>query len=140
MKVQTKSTYKLQGGRETGSTVKASTNHAKVAKFIAVMLEGPATRYEIAERADLNPKPVGRLIEALRKEGVCYVIDWRRDGMGRAQTAVFSLGNGTDAPRTRPTKQADRSRKSYLNKLAKQSQEQSTPRTSFVGCNPWSGL
>lgn len=136
MKVDNKP--KLQGGRATGSTVKASTNHGKVAKFIAVMLEGPATRYEIAERADLNPKPVGKLIEALKKEGICYVIDWRRDAMGRAQNAVFSLGSGTDAPRKKPTEQTDRSRKSYLNRLAKQTKEQRNPKTTFVaGCNPW---
>ncbi len=92
-----------------------------MAKTVAVfkqLLNGPATRYEISRKVDMEVRCVGRILTEMRKQGMIYVISYTNDTDGRNRVKVWSLGEGEDAkPRQTQTQEA-RSRKSYLKKTA----------------------
>ena len=114
---------------------KPGPNHLKTARLIKALLDGPATRYELCDRADMGHKAVSLMIAALKAEKVIYVIDWQRDKGGRAQKAVYSLGDHADAPRKPTIPQQERSRKGYLRKLERLNA--CTVKTTFVGGGLW---
>lgn len=111
--------------------VKPGPNHLKAARLIKALIDGPATRYDLCNRADMGHKAVSLMLAALKAEGVIYIIDWERDAMGRAQKAIYSIGDGEDAPRKPTIPQQERSRKGYLKKLERE--KAYIPKTSIVG-------
>lgn len=95
------------------------------------LMQGPASRYDLADRTGAHPKAVGRLLAEMKAEGLVYVIDYSRATDGRNRVKVYSLGEGEDAqPKPAQTHQ-ERSRKTYIRK--KKLQTAFTPATAFAG-------
>ena len=96
-----------------------------------LMLQGSFSRLELARRADLNPKFVGRVLQMMKEQKLIYVIDYTNETDGRNRVKIYALGDGVDVePKPSKTQEA-RSRKSYIKKVA--AQKQANIKTTFVG-------
>jgi hypothetical protein len=103
----------------------------KTVAVFAELLKGPATRYDLADKTDSNPKSVGRILNEMKARKMIYVIGYTPDGDGRNRLKVYSMGDGEDAKPLRVTTQEQRSRRSYLRKV--QRQKARAIKTTFVG-------
>lgn len=90
--------------------LKSRITHITLAKTLKVLLDGPATAHEIAEVTGVMPRTAAEWVRAMRKEGCVHISGWIPDSRGRDVTAVFSIGQGKDKPRSRMS-QAERTRR-----------------------------
>lgn len=112
-----------------------SVNPVKTVRLLQALLTGPATRIELAQQSDINPKYVGEVLRELKKRDMAYVIDYTNNTDGRNRVKIWSLGEGEDAKPKRPQPQHVRSRKSYLKKV--EAQRAVKIKTTFVGGSLW---
>lgn len=106
-------------------------NANKTVSLFKAIIEGPFTRIDMAQRIDVNPKSVGRIISELKSQKMIHVIDYTSESDGRNRVKVYALGDGEDAKPKRTQSQEERSRKSYLRKAKKK--RDLTIKTTFVG-------
>jgi hypothetical protein len=100
-------------------------------KIFSSLMQGSFSRLELAKRSGACPKTVGRVLQEMKAQGLIYVIAYANATDGRNRVKLYTIGNGEDAEPKSSQSQEDRSRKSYLNKLAAQKQTQ--VKTTFVG-------
>ena len=95
------------------------------------LMEGPASRIDLAERTGATPKFVGRVLTELKAQKMIYVLEYSNETDGRNRVKVYTLGDGEDAQPKRSQSQEERSRKSY----AKQARARKAAKikTTFVG-------
>lgn len=96
-----------------------------------MLLQGSFSRVQLAERIGITPKFVGRVLQMMKEQKMIYVIGYTNETDGRNRVKVHALGDGVDATPTPSKTQRDRSRKSYVRKLA--AQKQVNIKTTFVG-------
>lgn len=106
-------------------------NIAQMVQVYKCLLQGPASRIELAERSGATPKAVGRMLTELKKQKMIYVIDYKNATDGRNRVKIYSFGDGEDAQPKQSQTQEDRSRRSYLKKKA--IRHNFTPLTTFIG-------
>lgn len=95
------------------------------------LMEGRASRLELAELTGANPKSVGRLLAELKAQKMIYVIDYSNETDGRNRVKIYTFGDGEDAqPRSSQSQEA-RSRKSYTKKM--RAIKEARIKTTFVG-------
>lgn len=80
------------------------------------LLEGPASRMQLAKITGANPKSIGKLLTEMRAEGMIYVISYSNETDGRNRVKIYALGEGEDAQPIQSKSQEERSRKSYVKK------------------------
>lgn len=105
-------------------------NIKQTVQLFKALMQGPASRMELADRANSCPKTVGKVLTELKAQKMIYVIDYSKTTDGRNRVKIYALGDGEDAQPTRPQDQQDRSRKNYLKKL--QEQKTFVPTTMFA--------
>lgn len=100
------------------------------------LMEGRASRLELAELTGANPKSVGRLLAEMKAQKMIYVIDYSNETDGRNRVKIYTIGDGEDAkPRSSQSQEA-RSRKSYTKKV--QAIKAARIKTTFAGgVSPW---
>lgn len=106
-------------------------NIAQTVQILKALMQGPASRIELASRVGLHPKSIGRVLTELKAQKMIYVIDYSNTSDGRNRVKIYSFGEGEDAQPKSTQSQEDRSRKCYLKKLA--AQHRSAIKTTFVG-------
>lgn len=100
------------------------------------LLQGPVSRIDLAERTGVQPKTIGKLLSELKKHRLIYVIDYANDTEGRNRVKIYTLGDGEDVHPRNAKPQQERSRKSYLKKVA--ANNETMPVTTFAGgVSPW---
>lgn len=113
-------------------------SHRQIAKIVAEITKGQATRKQIAAKTGLNRNFVSRFLMALKEQGCIYIIQWDTDEVGRHQQAVFTLGYGEDAPRPPRQTQRERDAKRYRKMKERVATEKAKPiRTQIVGGSLW---
>ena len=112
-------------------------NNQQIACVFKALMQGPISRVDLAARTGVSPKTVGKLLAELRAERLIHVISYTNNTDGRNRVKVYTLGDGEDAKPKRSQSQEDRSRKSYLKKVA--ANNAFTPKTTFAnGKGLWS--
>jgi hypothetical protein len=96
-----------------------------------LLLQGSFSRVELARRAGTSPKFVGRVLQEMKAQKLIYVIAYTNQTDGRNRVKIYALGDEEDAQPIRSQSQEDRSRRSYLKKVAVQ--KQANIKTTFVG-------
>ena len=100
------------------------------------LMEGRASRLELAELTGANPKSIGRLLAELKAQKMIYVIDYSNETDGRNRVKIYALGDYEDAQPVRSKSQEERSRKSYTKKV--QAIKAARIKTTFAGgVSPW---
>jgi serine/threonine protein kinase len=100
-------------------------------QVFGLLLQGSFSRVELARRADLNPKFVGRVLREMKAQKLIYITAYTNQNDGRNRVKVYALGDHEDAQPQLSQPQEYRSRKSYLKKVA--AQKQANIKTTFVG-------
>ena len=93
------------------------------------LLNGPASRHDLSRKTNFCPKAVGRILTEMRKQDMIYVISYTNETDGRNRVKVWSLGEGEDAQPKKTQSQQERSRKSYLKKIAVKNKPKTVWRT-----------
>ena len=94
------------------------------------LLQGPHSRLELAQKAQCNPKAVGKMLVEMKAQELIYIVDYSNHTDGRNRVKIYALGQGEDAqPRSSQSQEA-RSRKSYLRKA--QARKIAKIKTTFV--------
>jgi len=100
-------------------------------QVFSVLMQGSFSRVELARRADVTPKFAGRLLQTMKEQKMVYVIDYSNETDGRNRVKIYAMGDGVDAKPRATQSQEERSRKSYLRKVA--AKKQANIKTTFVG-------
>jgi len=95
------------------------------------LLQGPHSRLELAQKAQCNPKAVGKMLVEMKAQELIYVIDYSKHTDGRNRVKIYALGEGEDAQPKSSQPQRVRSRRSYVRKV--EAQKQANIKTTFVG-------
>ena len=106
-------------------------NAKQVVQLFKALMQGPASRVDLAERTGVQPKTIGRLLTELKDQKMVYVIDYSNESDGRNRVKLFMFGDGEDAQPRQSQPQAERSRRSYVKKV--RAIEAANIRTTFVG-------
>lgn len=106
-------------------------NCQQTAIVFKALLQGPVSRIDLADRADVMPKTVGKLLSELKRQKLIYVIGYVNDTDGRNRVKIYTLGDGEDVSPRNAKPQQERNRKSYLRKVA--ANNETMPVTTFVG-------
>lgn len=106
-------------------------NDKQTVQMFKALLEGRASRMELAKLTGANPKSVGRLLTELKKQKMIYIIDYSNETDGRNRVKIYTFGDGEDAQPLPSKSQEERSRKSHMKK--KKLREDFTPMTTFIG-------
>lgn len=109
-------------------------NHMNIVEIVQVfkaLMQGPASRLDLAERTGVPPKTVGKLLTELKEQKMIYVVSYSDAVDGRNRVKLYTFGDGEDAQPKSTQSQEARSRRSYLKKVALQ--KQSNIKTTFVG-------
>jgi hypothetical protein len=106
-------------------------NIQKTVQIFSLMMQGPFSRLELAKRTNSCPKAVGRVISELKAQRMIYVVGYTNETDGRNRVKIYTLGDGVDAQPLRSQSQENRSRRSYLKKVAVR--KQANIKTTFVG-------
>ena len=106
-------------------------NIVQMVTVFKALMQGPASRLELARRTGAKPNTVGRLLAELKAEKMIYVIGYSNEVDGRNRVKLYTFGDGEDAQPKSTQSQEDRSRKSYARKLA--AKKQANIRTTFAG-------
>ena len=100
-------------------------------QMFKLMMQGPFSRIELAQRIDANPKSVGKFINEMKAQELIHVAAYTNETDGRNRVKIYALGQGEDAmPKTSQPQQV-RSRRSYVRKV--QARKQANIKTTFVG-------
>jgi hypothetical protein len=103
----------------------------KTIAVFAELLEGPATRHDLALKTESNPKVVGRILNEMKARKMIYVSGYTPERDGRNRVKVYAMGNEEDAKPIRAVTQEQRSRRSYLRKVRRE--KAAAVKTTFVG-------
>ena len=106
-------------------------NDKQTALVFKALINGQASRLELAELSGANPKSVGRLLTEMKAQNLIYVIDYSNGHDGRNRVKIYTVGEGEDAKPQRSKSQEERSRKSYAKKM--KIKMASRIKTTFVG-------
>lgn len=106
-------------------------NIVQMVQVFKALMQGPASRLDLAERTGVNPKTVGKLLTELKAQKMIYVVSYSDAVDGRNRVKLYTFGDGEDALPKSTQPQEERSRRSYLKKVALQ--KQSNIKTTFVG-------
>ena len=106
-------------------------NIVQMVQVFKALMQGPASRLDLAERTGVPPKTVGKLLTELKSQKMIYVVDYSNEADGRNRVKLYTFGDGEDALPKLTQPQEDRSRKSYLKKVALR--RQAAIKTTFVG-------
>ena len=106
-------------------------NIVQMVQVFKALMQGPASRLDLAERTGVNPKTVGKLLVELKAQRMIYVVDYSNEADGRNRVKLYTFGDGEDALPKLTQPQEERSRKSYLKKVAVR--RQAAVKTTFVG-------
>jgi hypothetical protein len=91
------------------STTRLRINALSVAKMMVALQQGPCTAADLIEISGLCRVTVRQYLQALHREGGCYVFGWEKNSRGADCRAVYAWGDGRDKPRAVQTC-AERSR------------------------------
>ena len=110
-------------------------NIVQMVTVFKALMQGPASRLALAERAKVPPKSVGKLLTELKKQKLIYVIGYTNESDGRNRVKLYTFGDHEDAQPLRATQpQEVRSRRSYVKKV--QSVKDARIKTTFAGGAP----
>lgn len=105
-------------------------------RLFGLMLQGTYSRVDLAQQLGVNPKAVGRVLNEMKAQKLIYVIDYTNETDGRNRVKKYALGDGVDAKPKQTQSQEDRSRRSYVKKVA--AQKQANIKTTFAaGARLW---
>jgi hypothetical protein len=110
-------------------------NITQAVQAFKALMDGPASRMQLAELTGAHPKVIGKLLTEMKSQGMVYVISYSNETDGRNRVKIYSLGDHEDAKPLRPTSQEERSRKSYSKKM--KAIKASRVKTTFIGGNIW---
>lgn len=82
-------------------------NAALYAILLEELVDGTATRREMAERTGLSAQTILSLVTALHKRGLIHVAAWERDAVGRHSIPAFQFGRKRDVARPAPLTKAE---------------------------------
>lgn len=103
----------------------------QMVQIFKALMQGPASRLDLAARTGVPPKSVGKLLTELKAQKMIYVVDYSNEVDGRNRVKLYTFGAGEDALPKSTQSQEDRSRKSYMRKVALR--RQAAIKTTFVG-------
>ncbi len=106
-------------------------NIVQMVQVFKALMQGPASRLDLAERTGVPPKTVGKLLTELKAQKMIYVVDYTNETDGRNRVKLYTFGDGQDAQPKSTQSQEARSRRSYVRKVA--AQKQANIKTTFVG-------
>jgi hypothetical protein len=106
-------------------------NIVDAVQVFKALMEGPASRLDLAKQTGATPKFVGKLLTELKAQKMIYVLQYSNETDGRNRVKVYSLGEGEDAKPLRSQSQEERSRKSYAKKM--RLRKAASIKTTFVG-------
>ncbi len=106
-------------------------NIVQMVQVFKALMQGPASRLDLAARTGVPPKTVGKLLTELKRQKMIYVVDYSNEADGRNRVKLYTFGDGEDAQPKSTQPQEERSRKSYLKKVAVM--KQAKIKTTFVG-------
>jgi len=106
-------------------------NIVQMVTVFKTLMQGPASRFDLAERTGTPPKTVGKLLTELKAQKMIYVIDYSNEADGRNRVKLYTFGDGEDAQPRQSQPQAERSRRSYVKKV--RAIEAANIKTTFVG-------
>ena len=111
-------------------------NDKQAVQMFKALMEGRASRMQLAELTGANPKSVGRMLNEMKAQKLIYIAEYSNETDGRNRVKIYTLGDGEDAkPRSSQSQEA-RSRKSYTKKV--QAIKAARIKTTFVGGqSPW---
>ncbi len=111
-------------------------NDKQTVQVFKALMEGRASRLELAELTGANPKSIGRLLAELKAQKMIYVIDYSNETDGRNRVKIYTFGDEEDARPIRSKSQEERSRKSYAKKV--RVIKAARIKTTFAGgVSPW---
>jgi transcription initiation factor IIE alpha subunit len=105
-------------------------NDKQAVQVFKTLMEGRASRLELAELVGANPKSVGRLLTEMKAQKMIYVIDYSNATDGRNRVKIYAIGDYEDAQPVQSKSQEERSRKSYIKKKA--ARNTYTPKTKLI--------
>lgn len=106
-------------------------NTKQTVQAFKALMEGRASRMELAELTGANPKSVGRLLTELKAQKMIYIIEYSNETDGRNRVKIYTFGDEEDAQPVRSKSQEERSRKSYAKKM--QTIKAARIKTTFAG-------
>lgn len=106
-------------------------NIVQMVTVFKALMQGPASRLDLAERTKVPPKTVGKLLTELKAQKMIYVIDYSNESDGRNRVKLYTFGDGEDAQPRQSQPQQERSRKSHAKKVLAIKSAQI--KTTFVG-------
>ena len=94
-------------------------NIVQMVSVFKALMQGPASRMQLAERTGSPAKAVGKLLNELKAQNMIYVMGYTNETDGRNRVKIYIMGEGEDAqPTIAPKTQEERSLKSYIKKKA----------------------
>lgn len=106
-------------------------NAEQVVCILKALMTAPASRLDLAQKANVTAKAVGKLLVEMKAHKMIYVIGYTNQIDGRNRVKLYVFGDGEDAQPKQSQSQEDRSKRSYAKKmLAKRAFK---PMTTFVG-------
>lgn len=109
-------------------------NIVQMVTVFKALMQGPASRFDLAERTGTPPKTVGKLLTELKNQKMIYVIDYTNESDGRNRVKLYTFGDGEDAQPVRAQPQEERSRRSYVKKV--RAIKDANVKTTFAGGKP----
>lgn len=106
-------------------------NIVQMVQIFKSLMDGPASRVELAERSGAPPKAVGKLLVELKAQKMIYIVGYSNETDGRNRVKIYTFGDGEDAQPIRSKSQEERSRKSYAKKM--RTIKASRIKTTFIG-------
>lgn len=107
-------------------------NINQTVQVFKALMQGPASRLALAERAKVPPKSVGKLLTELKKQKMIYVIGYSNESDGRNRVKLYTFGDHEDAQPVRSAApQEVRNRRSYTKRA--QAIKNARIKTTFVG-------
>ena len=109
-------------------------NIVQMVTVFKALMQGPASRLDLAERTGTPPKTVGKLLVELKRQKMIYVIGYTNESDGRNRVKLYTFGDHEDAQPLRATSQEERSRRSYVKKVRAANNQEI--KTTFAGGAP----
>lgn len=106
-------------------------NDKQATQMFKALMEGHASRMQLAELTGANPKSVGRLLTEMKAQKIIYISSYSTEPDGRNRVKVYTVGVGEDAKPLRSKTQEERTRKSDAKK--KLARKTARIKTTFVG-------
>lgn len=106
-------------------------NIAHMVTVFKALMQGPASRFDLAERTGVQPKTVGKLLTELKAQKMIYIIGYTNETDGRNRVKLYTFGDGEDAQPRQSQPQEERSRRSYVKKV--RAIKTARIKTTFIG-------